>query len=907
MKKIISIMMSVLLIYAMIFYAAGANDWLNKVFAIVALVSVGFMVFTKDFKEKFTKYIKEPIVIALFSYLGIYILSLFYAKVGKIALDEITKLILSMAVFIITMIAVNKQNMRYTLVFFAGVLGVLGLLNIDLAGVKILSYPFIQIVNKIVPEISDYGIFLGIRIWTAFGNPNLFAPVMAVGILISAYLYMTSNERKEKVFSAFMLSFCQIAFISCVSLGSILVLALALLIYIVFMEKEYRLKSLITLIVSFGVSLIAAVFIFKILSSESMLLLSDLIMILAGIVNYFVLSGSEKLINKISEKAEKLLAIIGSAAVIFVMGYFIIAINFTVPFEQESVSIRRAFYPKAGEYNLEIDADKDVNVTISSHNLKEIQMGTGKNVFRGKISNQKENRFLIDEDVKVAYISIYADSATLKEVKAVSLNGEVIKIPLKYKMLPGFIVDRLQGLKANQSMLQRFVFWEDGLKLFAKAPILGNGIGAFESEINSIRNLNYETRYPHNVGIKVLLETGIIGTMIFIGLLVAIYYTLLKRNSEYKQLKATLLSVVTMLIGHSLIEVNMNYAVIMSILFIVLAITIIAFHQEQKSYKSIGIWKLRSPILVIVMVFCVMYIFNLQGYDYLTKEKKGSDILGSLKRYMIFDPLNKPDYLFSYFSYAKALDKEEEAEKSLSELRESYAYTTCEHIEEYYTEKYKIDDLFELSDIDLEKNRVERNRWGIVFQNYEELIKTPYIIAGNLENRYGDIVNKVLETYNKVCRVNEELYEPIELYDRNINLIARTMKARELLNNYGVKETIQMMDDFVYDSDIIVDYNNDGINDSYIVKKNKEINCTAFIDTPVYTVYKGEIEVEALNDVIKVVIGNKVSELKYENGKVVFEIKTQGKGHLDIKIEMNDASKFKRVVIKKDTEFILAD
>ena len=67
----------------------------------------------------------------------IYILSLFFAKVGKIALDEITKLILSMCVFVITLIAVNKRNMRFTLNFFAGVLGILGLLNIDLAGAEL--------------------------------------------------------------------------------------------------------------------------------------------------------------------------------------------------------------------------------------------------------------------------------------------------------------------------------------------------------------------------------------------------------------------------------------------------------------------------------------------------------------------------------------------------------------------------------------------------------------------------------------------------------------------------------------------------------------------------------------------------------------------------------------------------
>jgi len=905
MKKIISIMLSILLIYGMIFYAAGSNEWVNKVFTITALVSVCFMLFTKSFKEKLPKLIKEPIVIAMFSYLAIYILSMFWAKTGKMAFDEITKLILSMSVFIITLIAVNKDNMRFSLGFLSGVLGILGLLNIDLAGPKILSYPFIQIVNKIVPGINDYGIFLGNRIWTAFGNPNLFAPLMAVGLLIAAYLFMTSEKRSERLFSAIMMTFCEVAYIACVSLGSILALGVAFIVFIIFMEKEYRLKSLAIIIASFVISLIATILVFKILSIKKILLLSIGVMILFGIVNWITLFACEKLILKVNDKTQNIVKIVTGTVIGLLAIYLILALNLTGTFDGERISVKRAFYPKQGEYVLRVDSDKEVDISVYTQNLEQAQSYISDTVFKGKVNGETEKKFSVDEDVKVAYIYITSNGANLNKIEVVSSEGKVINIPLKYRLLPEFIADRLQGLRANQSMLQRIVFWEDGLKIFAKSPVVGNGIGAFETDVDSVRNINYETRYPHNIAVKVLLETGIIGFIIFIGLIISIYYTLLRKETSYKQLKATLLATITMLIGHSLIEVNMNYAVIISVLFILFAITVIAFHQEQKSYRPIKEWKIRVPIIVVAIFFVIMYISNLQGYNYLLQENKGNNVFDTLKMYMTYDPFNKADYLFSYLNHAEAYGEEELKEEALTKLRDSYAYTTCEHIEEYYKNDYDIDSLFKLSRIDLEKNRTERNRWGIVFQNYESLMKTSYIEKGNLKERYNEIVNEIIETYDELRETNEELYNKIVLYDRNRNLIARALKARELLGVYSIDETIRLLDAFVYDSSIVIDENNDGINDNYKISKDKRnITFTAFIKASRLTKFAGIIELDNPDDVTRVLIGNKPSELKFEDGKVLFEIKTQGEGHLDVKIEVKEATKFNRIIINKEQEIV---
>lgn len=915
MKKIISIMLSVLLIYGMIFYAAGTNEWVNKVFTIGALVSVCFMLFTKNFKEKIPRLIKEPIVIALFSYLAIYILSLFWAKVGKMAFDEITKLIFSMSIFVITLIAVNKENMRFSLGFLAGVLGVLGLLNIDLAGPKILSYPFIQIVNKIVPGITEYGPFVGSRIWTAFGNPNLLAPIMVVGIFVSAYMFMTSEKKLVKLIMAFMLTFCQIAFVACYSLGSILFFTLSLVIFVFFMEKGCRLKSLFTMSFSLIISVLALVMIFTVFKRNTMLYIADMIMLIAALINWIILWSVETFFGKIRKKAKVIVSIVSIFIFSAGIAYFFLAFNTTVAFNKENVNIKRGISLLPGEYVLRINADKDVDIIIYSQNLEQAQNSTSKTLFKGKVNNAIENNFVVDDDVEIVYFGIKADNVNLDKISVVSSEGQNVEIPLKYKYVPEFIVNRVQGLSANNSMLQRIVFWQDGLKMFKKSPILGNGIGAFETDINSVRNLNYITKYPHNVGVKVLLETGIIGGLIFIGLIITVYYTVLKRKCEYKQLKATMLAIITMLIGHSFIEINMNYAIVISILFIILAIIVNVFYKEKEEYKSVNLWAIRISMIIFSVLFISMYIGNIHGNKYLLQEEKGTDVFKKLNTYMFLDPLNKADYLFSYVSHANAyvdvakeqkLGKdvkekyEKEAEDALKKLNDSYSYATCEYIEKYFIEDFDIESVLKLSKLKLEKNRINQDIWRAEFQYFETLISGAYIRAGDLEDRYTEIVDHILECYESLKKINEEVYKDIRLHERNNNLVAKALKAKELLKNNSIKDTIKMMDDFVYDSNIVVDDNNDGVNEIIKIVNNKNIIFKAFIKAATVTKFRCEIEVEDPVDVTRVLVGGKPSDITVENNKVIFYITTAGEGNTEVKIEINDATKFKRVTLKKE-------
>lgn len=76
-----------------------------------------------------------------------------------------------------------------------------------------------------------------------------------------------------------------------------------------------------------------------------------------------------------------------------------------------------------------------------------------------------------------------------------------------------------QGAQLDHSSAGRVNLWNDALELFRSNPVLGTGFNTYE----------YMGRYEgfrdtHNYYIKVLVETGAVGTLLFVGLLLRMSY-----------------------------------------------------------------------------------------------------------------------------------------------------------------------------------------------------------------------------------------------------------------------------------------------------------------------------------------------------------------------------------------------
>ena len=67
------------------------------------------------------------------------------------------------------------------------------------------------------------------------------------------------------------------------------------------------------------------------------------------------------------------------------------------------------------------------------------------------------------------------------------------------------------------------------------SPIVGNGVGSFETGITSVADFTYETKYVHNHYIQILLEDGVIGFVLFFGALAAMAAALWKKRRSTKE------------------------------------------------------------------------------------------------------------------------------------------------------------------------------------------------------------------------------------------------------------------------------------------------------------------------------------------------------------------------------------
>src|SRR5699024_4456294 len=124
-------------------------------------------------------------------------------------------------------------------------------------------------------------------------------------------------------------------------------------------------------------------------------------------------------------------------------------------------------YPDAGTYTLDVTADTPLTVMIESQNQQDTMMHTSTVLYNGDADGAA---FTVPEDSLVVYFNFTAPEGGTVEAVTYQGDGGSGELKLGYKLLPGFMANRLQGLFANQNAIQRTVFFEDGIKLFLRSP-----------------------------------------------------------------------------------------------------------------------------------------------------------------------------------------------------------------------------------------------------------------------------------------------------------------------------------------------------------------------------------------------------------------------------------------------------
>lgn len=750
-----------------------------------------------------------PLSIATALYSVYFFISIFWASSGKLAIKEFPKYVAPGLIVLILSYLFSRSalNIRRAGWFFATICAACGLLSIDAAGPGLLSFLPKATAARLVPPVQAvYGIFeSGSRITSILGNPNVFSGIMILGFFISLWLYSTSEKQKSKVYAAGIMSLITVSFILAFSLGGILSAAVSGIIYLVVSPKGKRLQYLVIPLTGILYSLLLGIFIFKFLGLNNLWALLTLLPIPLCFLNHFIL----KFISQLYEKAlhlqnRRVLRIIAISLCAFFVLLILLAMNLTGSATVNG-SIRRGFYPTPGTYSIAVEASGgSYTVGVETQNMPQIMMHTSTVLLNTTVSSGNGTiSFDVPENTRVAYLTITGENVKVNSIQLTGGSGTK-RIPAAYRLLPSFITNRMQGLWANQNAIQRFVFFKDGVKLGLQNPVFGGGPGYFETMIMSVQSFYYETAYAHNHYIQSFLDGGIVGFLLFTGIIILAFLYLIRsrKRDGANILNACLFGAMTMIAFHSAIEVNFSdmsfciaAGVILSLIHADCCLKECAEEAEVKVTPTValqpGVWGLTCLIIALIIFGNIAAVT--------TSAVNDGDVFARTKAAMILDPLNRDDYKYMYLSVLPTVTNEipdeieNTAEKYAHRLATGKSRSIIYLISEYYFDRAMYDKGIEALRRYLMLCRSNQAEWN----NGYAVLRAVY--QENWMNRNNDLANNVktvsegiLAVYNDMLLANKDLLQPIILSDEDILLLRRasTMQAGGYQNSGDILKVL---------------------------------------------------------------------------------------------------------------------
>ncbi len=497
-------------------------------------------------------------------FLGAFVLmggvSTLYAVSGKFALYEFLKLLASLCLGLLLMtFAPERGTGRWIAKVLAGFSAVAGVVSIDLISTRFFSGAVIGFLSKMTPDYQGLGgVEAGVRMTSIYENPNVFAGVAGLGVLLSLGLVSSSETAAERRVQTAVLYCNSLAFLLAFSMGASGAIAVAFVVLLLLERRDGRVRMLILMVETLICTVAAA----AVISVTSFGVWEGVrpVPILCTVLGAAALCASDALLGgRIAgalSKRGKIVPAVVAAALAAVAVFAVAAYNLTGPAALGAgEGLRRASYPDAGAYTLTVEADGPVYVTIESQDRQDTMVHTSSVIYSGDASGAA---FQVPEGSLVVYFNFSApQGAALRTVAYSGPNGSG-QVPLGYRLLPGFMANRLQGLWANENAIQRLVFFADGLKLFKRSPVYGLGLGAFENGIKSVQSFAYVTKYAHNHYIQTLAETGVIGLLLFLlllGVSAAAVILERKRGEAAHPLTPALGAALAYMAGHAATEV----------------------------------------------------------------------------------------------------------------------------------------------------------------------------------------------------------------------------------------------------------------------------------------------------------------------------------------------------------------
>lgn len=538
----------VLSVLGVLYFGLTGTKWV----ALLAGIGVIALLVTGDRKRLWNLPSLLLLGYAAFSWLTI-----FWAMSGKFHLRESSKLLV--AVFFFLLVVLRKRFdgafARRVMGMITGISALYAALSVEAATTGITK----ALLGRIPAIDPESMVFQSSRLNGIFGNANIEASIYAVGIFCALALVCGAEGRWQRMLFTIALSFNAFGFLLVFSMGAMACFALAVAVYLILAGGD-RGAALMRMLGAAVPTVVCALLAYRLYGSGNLAALLWLMLANAAAAVLLEFSLAVKLSAVLEKHQRATLIAVGGAAVCAAV-YAVAALSMTGPYTFGEQIIRSVSL-SPGEHTVQIEADEGVQAHIYSQNRMEIIASVGNSLYNDAVGSETIT-IGVPEDAEVVFFSLWAQQGAT--VSRVLIDGE-IELPLNYTLLPGFAANRLQTMGASSSPILRKMFREDAVKLWQLSPIVGNGVGAFETGVTAVQDYPYETRYVHNHYLQVLLEGGVIGFALFVGALLTMLLALWKKRGqmlegEYRWVYPALCAEFVMNGGQMLWDVSMSMIV----------------------------------------------------------------------------------------------------------------------------------------------------------------------------------------------------------------------------------------------------------------------------------------------------------------------------------------------------------
>lgn len=643
-----------------------------------------------------------------------------YAPSGAIARLEMVKLAAAFALAVLLVVLAQGTDHRpglWMASVLAGASAIMSFVSIDLLSTRLISGLFQAIVGLFSNDYSVMqGLEAGTRMLPIIDNPNVYAGIAGLGVLLSLGLVQGADTAKQKYFGLCCLFVNALGFLLAFSMGGTAVIVLAFISYLLLERRERRGSLLVRMLLTLALTLVGvfAVSLTSLDAWDGM----RVIPLLCAVVGAALLCLADRyLVEPAREKLAKsgkwvfpALAAVLAVVVVFAVA----ACSVTGSLRMSRGDVVRRAVRVTGDCALMSEYSGDVTVRVESQNRQQTITHTYTELYSGSLEDAS---FTVEDDAIVVWLEFAAQEAA--ELVSVTCGDAVV--PLDYPLLPSFVSNRLQGLWANQNAIQRVAFFSDGLKLFSRSPVVGLGLGSFENGLFSVQPFYYETRHVHNHYIQLLADTGIIGLAIFLGLLVFSARAVLRarKREDGHVLIPALGAALVFMAGHAAVEVVFSFYAYLPFAFGVFALIGLVGQQEKfaasQKTKTVTVW---SSLLMIATVM-VTLLLSTSAADAAATRPTPQTMISGVKK----DAYHWADYARAYLGGASTMqgdrDYMTQADGYAEKLAKSNDRTVHTDVAVYYFQTGREAEAVAQLERALQLNRSDPVTWATVFDILE--------------------------------------------------------------------------------------------------------------------------------------------------------------------------------------------